>query len=178
MPGSPETQLITNARGDARDNIYVTLTVIDAAGAGNSVTEPLSFAQPYSGYPRTNCPRVRARSARFAAHSIKLTAKRTSVSARIRCASVADCAGTLKLLTHSSRSHRRAKAVVIASSRFFSIPGHRAATITAKLTRAGRALLRRGKPVGAIAQLTTVGITGRAITQSLTATVIGKRKRG
>ena len=121
----------------------------------------------------------------FNLHDVKFKATKTSVTAKTPCNSSVDCAGTLQLLepsftSHgraaSSRSRRRAKPVVLASSTLY-VPGHHAATITLTLTRAGRALVARGKPLTAIARLTTVSPTGRTTTQSFTVTLIGKRKR-
>ena len=170
------------------DPRVVTLRVTDGTGASASYTQQVDFAQSISNLSRADCPKLHAhaKAAHFAVHSIKLNITKTSVTAKVPCSRFADCAGTLRLLERSGPSQLRvnsgriassARPVVIASSKFFFVPAHRARTISETLTRAGRALIHRAKPLTAIAQLTTVSPTGPTTTQSFTVTLIGKKKR-
>jgi hypothetical protein len=165
----------------------ITLTVTDRTGATASDSQQLDFAQSFSDESRARCPGVhrRVRASHFATKRIGFRVTKHSLTARFSCATVADCAGELKLFVPpfrsgrraaAARTHRGAKPVLIAASRFFYIPGHQTATIATNLTRSGRRLVARGKPLTANAQLTTVAPTGRATTQSLPVTLIGNKR--
>ncbi|MHB8693051.1 MAG: hypothetical protein ACYDHH_17575 [Solirubrobacteraceae bacterium] len=168
------------------DPRLITLTVTDGTGASASYSDTVYFDPGFSNKSRVKCGGRRVRAGRVPVHDITLKVTKTLVTARIPCTPFADCSGTLQLLARSSRSLHRAKSasvatsakpLVIASSAFFFVPAHRAANVPAKLTSAGRALVARGNPLTAIAQLMTVSPTGHKTTQSFTATLIGKRKR-
>jgi hypothetical protein len=161
----------------------VTLTVRDSAGASASYTSTLRFdpflsdaLQPFNS-SRAKCPPV-AHGVRgdLVVHDVHFRATNKALTARIRCPTVSDCVGSLQLDRAFSRRRRQVKPVVIGGSSLY-VTGHHTATIIAKLTRAGRSLLSHGKPIAAIALLTTVSPTGRTIRQSLKVTLISKRNR-
>lgn len=161
-----------------RDSALVTLEVTDLAGATASTSQWVyfsSYATQYSGELDLGgkCPKVSnvVKNAR-----IPLVLGPTSVTdARIvstlRCATAAPCAGTISTVT--ARSPRLAAARVgakrkpteIAANPFFSIPGHHTAKVSQKPTKAGRAMLRRGAPLAAIEQVTSVALSGRTTTR-------------
>jgi hypothetical protein len=185
--GKAEADLVSAKVGDyARDEIYATLTVTDAAGATNSVTRSLSFAQLYSSEKRTNCPHVRIRRTRAFAFA-KLAAlshfSAKAFAAKIPCKTIIDCAGGIAVVRVTRRFRRAAKAakakpIVLASNPFFSVRGKHRATVRAKLTKAGRALVKRGKPLRAVVRLTSINpVTGRRTTQSTRVTWPGKKKK-
>jgi hypothetical protein len=177
----------------AEPRLY-TLTVTDGTGASASYSAELDFVENYLGPAdfsigsRAACP-ISAHEHSTIEHllldRIKLTATKTTVSAKLGCARFAECAGKLRLLAQSApnrralvstRPRRAARPAVLASSAFLFFSGHSARTIKLKLTGAGRALVRRGRPLHAIAQLTTLGPTGRMTTKSLAVT-IGSHRR-
>jgi hypothetical protein len=146
--------------------MIVTLTVTDSAGARDSYSQHLEFAQVVSSQTRSVCPgsNHRGRRDRFGSHSLSnLKVTKSHVRARIPCVSLADCSGALQVY---SRARRHGKPIVIARNDFFIVPGGHTATITAKLTRAGRALAKHAKPTAAIARLITFGPTGQRTIQS------------
>jgi hypothetical protein len=157
----------------------ITLTVRDRAGASASSTQVLFFnfsgGAELSNESRANCPPVaKGVGGDLVLHDVKIKVTNKALAARIRCPTVADCAGTLQLYRAFSRNRGHVKPVLIGSSTF-TITGHRTATIAAKLTAVGRSLLRHNKPLVAIERLTIIRPTGRTITQSLRMTLIGKR---
>jgi hypothetical protein len=159
----------------------ITLTVRDRAGASDSSTQVLFFnfsgGSELSSQSRAKCPpAARGVGGDLVVHDVHFKATDKALTARIRCRTVTDCVGSVQLDRAFSRSRRHVKPVVIASSSLY-VTGHRTATITAKLTRTGRSLLRHGKPIAAIALLTTVSHTGRTIRQSLKVTLTPKRTR-
>jgi hypothetical protein len=134
----------------------------------------MTFQPAFSNQPRANCPPVaHGVGGDLALHDVKIKVTNKALTARIRCPTVTDCAGALQLYRAFSRSRRHLKAVLIGSSTF-TVTGHRTATVTAKLTAAGRSLLRHRKPLVAIARLAIVTPTGRTVKQSLKVTLIGK----
>jgi hypothetical protein len=146
----------------------ITLTVTDLAGDSASYSQIVNFDPALSNQPRTRCPQTRRKVGHFVKHTVQFSAKKTSASARIPCATTADCAATLLLRT---RARRGAKSVVLAKSATVYVPGNQTATITAKLTPKGRALIARGKPLKAIAKFTLVDATGQTTSQSVAATL-------
>jgi hypothetical protein len=159
----------------------ITLTVRDRAGASASSTQILFFnfsgGAELSNEARTNCPPA-AQGVRgdLVLHDVSFKVTNKALTARIRCPTVTDCAGTLQLYRASSRSQRHVKAVLIGSSTLY-VTGHHTATIAAKLTAAGRSMLRLGRPLVAVVRLTIIRPTGRTIKQSIRVTLIGKRTR-
>ena len=174
----PQGNFFYPIRGAWEANIRtVTLTVRDRAGASASSTQDFSFSPGLSTQSRAGCPPVgQGVKGNVVLHDVKFHVTNKALTARIRCPTIADCAGALQLDRASSRGRRHVKPAVIARSTFY-VAGHRSATIIAKLTRAGRSLLKQGKPVAAITLLTTVRPTGRTIKQSLKVTLIPKRTR-
>jgi hypothetical protein len=163
------------------NNRSVTLTVRDRAGATASYTlggdDDLRFDPAFSNASRAHCPHLGRRvRARVALRHVQFRVTRTTVNLTPRCTTSADCAGTLGLTLRASRGRRHARTVVIGTGSFY-LTGHRSATISAKLTAAGRRLLGRGKPLVVIARLITISPSGQTTTQSLTVTLIGKKKR-
>jgi len=171
-----------------RDPIRLTLEVTDLAGATATFTQFLHFSSrdtQYSGEGhdffegREHCPRA----SRVAKLAKLLVASRTvfsgtSVASTIRCAILAPCAGTMSVFSARSlvaavngKAKPKRKPLVIAADPFFKIAGHHSAVIRAKLTAAGRALLKRGKTVKAVVQLTGVAPTGATSTHSFALTL-------
>jgi hypothetical protein len=159
----------------------ITLSVRDRAGASASSTQILFFnfsgGAELSNSSRANCPpAAKGLGGDLLLHDVKIKVTDDALAARIPCPTVTDCAGTLQLYRAFSRSRRHLKAALIGSSSF-TVTGHRTATITAKLTATGRSLLRRRKPLVAIARLTIITPTGHTVKQSLKVTLIGKTVR-
>jgi hypothetical protein len=175
-----------------RDQIWLTLAVTDLAGATAKTSQFLSFgANPsffdqYSGEgnhlgeSRKSCPgEVRLlRLASLKLVSSRMVVLKTSVASAIRCLTVAPCAGAISIFSArsfvsgvNSKAKTKRKPLAIASSPFFSIAAHHSSTIRAKLTNAGRALLRRNKTVKVIVQLTSITPAGRATTRLAHATL-------
>jgi hypothetical protein len=152
----------------------ITLTVRDRTGASASYTQPMTFQPAFSNQSRTNCPPVaQGVKGDLVLHDVKFRVTNKALTATIRCATIRDCVGTLKLYRAFSRSRQE---VLIGSSTLY-VTGHHRATIAAKLTAVGRSLLRHGKPLVAVARLVIVTPTGRTVKQSLKVTLIGKRVR-
>jgi hypothetical protein len=155
----------------------ITLTIRDQAGASASLTQTLFFTATLSNQSRAKCPPVvRGIGGDLVLHDVNFKATNKALRAKIRCPGITDCVGTLQLDRAFSRRPRHVKQVVIANSTFY-VTGRRTETITPKLTRAGRFLLRLGKPLATVVRLTTVSPAGRTITRSLKVTLIGKRTR-
>lgn len=174
---------LSGRKGDyVRDPILVRVTVTDLAGASASASELVGFSQGYSSGSRDGCPKkLNVKAYAFATVSraaTKVTAK--AVSAVIPCATRIACAGSLKVVkaTTSVRRAAKAKPVVLAANPLFTVAGKKRATVRAPLTKAGRALVRRGKPIRATLQLTSINpATGKRTTRSTTITWPGKKKR-
>jgi hypothetical protein len=168
-------------KGDfVRDIAVVTLTVTDLAGASDSVTDSVGFTQSYSSESRKGCP-VKLKFSDFAFAKVNRAGAFTTkaYSAKIPCATRIDCAGSLLVVKAGTKSKRapKAKPVVLAANPFFSVPGKGRATVRAPLTKAGKALVGRGKPISAILRLTSVNpATGRTTTRSTAVTWPGKKK--
>jgi hypothetical protein len=151
--------------------VLVTLTVTDHAGASDTYSRELDFAQFASIEPRTGCPHQRL-SHRPSASSVSLAGSRKlsvtarRVTVRVTCTSTVDCAARITLLRLSSRHHAKAKAAVLAGSRFFLVRASRSVTVPVNLTGLGRALRKRGRLVAAILRLDSVSLTGRISTRS------------
>ena len=164
----------------------VTLTVWDRSGAKASSTQVLPLAVYPDGFElsgpyassRTRCPPSAPQGVRgdFLLRDVKLAVSHQALSAKIRCPTLTDCIGWLQIDHAFSRRRRHGKPVVIASGSFYVV-GHRSATITAKLTPAGRSLLKRGKPLLVSVRLTTVSPSGRTIRQSHAVTLPGYTRR-
>ena len=158
------------------DPRIITLTVTDSAGATNSYSQRLDFAQPLSNISRSVCADAhqRVHNGRFGRKSLTtVKATKTKLSARIPCVTAADCAGTFTL---KARTHRGGKYVPIAANGFFSVPAKTSATISAKLNAAGRALVKKAAPIKAVARLTTISPTGQttAVSHAITIAAVGK----
>jgi|GEM_PF-2498572 len=163
-----------------RDPVRITLTVTDLAGASASETEYVTAAQFYDGESRSKCPAVlqlkSLASSLSAPSPIKLIA--SGVATKVRCVTAVPCAGSMLLSSAratlagtSAATKARRKPVVIASDPFFSIPAHHTATVSAKLTKAGRTMLKRGKPVKAILRLTSISPAGATHSRSVEVTL-------
>lgn len=160
----------------------VTLTVWDRSGASASSSQlfvfPTGTGYEESNSSRAHCPPSALQGVRgdVLLRDVKLEVSHQALRAKIRCPTLVDCIGGLQIDQAFSRRHPRGKPVVLASGSFY-VTGHRSATITAKLTRAGRSLLKRGKPLLASVRLTTVSPSGRTIRQSHAVTLFGHKRR-
>src|SRR5207244_3659872 len=105
----------------------------------------------------------------------------TAVGTRVPCKAFFDCAGEYQLVTAVARPHqrrrgrtsaqRKAKGVVLASSGLFDVPARHRRTVSAKLTKAGRRLLRPGRRVKAIVKVTSITPLGKRVTRSFKVTL-------
>lgn len=59
---------------------------------------------------------------------------------------------------------------MLAANPFFTVAGKHTATIRAKLTSAGRRLLKRGSSVRALMRVTSIGVTGATGTRTVSVT--------
>lgn len=168
-----------------RDAILVTLEVTDLAGATASTSQWVffsSYTTQYSGELALGgkCPKV-LNTVRNAERPLLVgptTVSKAHVTSTLRCKTAAPCAGALTTLqprslhaAAGSSARVKGTATVIAADPFFSIPGHHTAKISQKLTKVGRARLRRGVPLKAIERVTSIGISGRTTTRSLRVTL-------
>ncbi len=162
-----------------RDPIVVTMTATDLAGASSTTGSLFSFAQTYANDPRSACPKpLGSIFSKYALASLvrRVSVTKTTASMTMRCVSPIACAGKVTVVPApvKKRAHRAAarKPVVLASQPFFSIAAKHTATIKAKLTAAGKALVRKkGKPIAAIAQLTSISALGKSTTRSFKVTL-------
>jgi hypothetical protein len=178
-----ETESLSGGKiGDyARDAMAVTLTVTDSVGAKASATGYLDFAQAYSSEPRSKCPST----PKFPDYAFGVVAEKASftpalVAIRVPCAVSMECVGDVAVVVAGRRAGRSAakKPVVLAGNPFFSVSAKSRATVRAKLTKAGRKLVKRGKPIRAIVRLTSVNAaTGKRTTRSTPVTWPGKKKK-
>ena len=173
--GEPAGQLVF-------DPILFVVTVTDASGATAGAYAWLTPAQLYSGASAAGCPkavRIRATASILAVSAVARVLLHTGgVSATIHCLTSAACLGSVSFIPaiHAvPRSALTAKAarrpLVIASNPHFRIRGHHTANVSAKLTKAGRALLKRVKRVKAIMQVTALSPSGAVTTQSVRVTL-------
>ena len=173
-----------------RDVALVTLTVTDRAGATASADENIGFGQTYSNEARNKCPKLRVRLTAYAfakvtgvafAKATALSPAKSAFSVKVPCATVIDCAGSLAVTAVSATDTLRAfraKAVVLARNRFFRVRGKQRGTVLAKLTKAGRSLVKRGTPLAVRVQLTSIDpATGRKTTRSTLTTLSAAAKR-
>ncbi len=165
----------------AFDPVLFQLTVKDASGATSLGFAWLKPARLFSGQSASACPksaRVRA-SAPIFSSAAHLLIGRTALSTSLRCVTAAPCAGSISVVPATHVFSRAAAQVspprtpppVIAGDPSFHIRGHHTGTIHATLTRAGRALLKRGKAIQAIVQLTGIGRDGVVTSQSFHVTL-------
>lgn len=94
------------------------------------------------------------------------------------CKSTVPCAGSVTVLAargplalRAKRTPAKSKQLLLARTTFFSIGRKRSATVRAPLTHAGRTLLKRGRSVRAIVQLTSVSPAGSKSTRSIRVTL-------
>jgi hypothetical protein len=174
-----------------RDALLVTLEVTDLAGATAGTTQWVffsSYTTQYSGELALGgaCPKVSnvVKNSRYPLAEGHTIVSKTRLVSTLRCATATPCAGTVSTLyarslhpAAASSVGAKGKATVIAADPFFTIPGHHTATVTQKLTKAGRALLRRGTPLKAIERLTSIAVSGKATTRSLHLTLRRSRAR-
>lgn len=164
-----------------RDNAIITLTVTDRAGATASVEHTLQFLQHGSKQSRSACPAHRIitpRSFTFLAPA-RFAISKTTIASSVHCATATPCAGTLTVLSTHVLAGRAQVSVgrkpsTIASAPLFTIAGHHTATIRAKLTRAGRTLLKHGRRVKAVVDLTSVSPLGRSTVHPFRVTLRGR----
>lgn len=176
-------------KGDyARDWMLVFLTVTDLAGHSSTASDLVGFRQSYSSESRKGCPRsfldddlvyAFAKPKRFGYTFGQATAKAT-----IPCRARITCAGTFALLSRVAHTRRRLsvrkpaakKPVLLAQTKLFNTPARRSRTVKAKVTRAGRRLLRPGKPIAATAKVTSVTLRGRRVSRSYAVTLRVRRR--
>jgi hypothetical protein len=156
--------------------VQVTLTVTDHAGATDTYSQTLDFAQFASTEARTDCPKQRLSRGVSGPHlslagSNQIVVTPSRVTLRLRCAGTADCAGRITLLRPSGHI-AKAKAAALAGSRFFLVRAGRNAAVSANLTRLGRALRKGGRPIDAILRVETAGVTGHISTRSRPVTLM------
>ncbi len=163
-----------------RDPVQVTMTVTDLAGGKSSASVTLIPAQTSAIEPRTKCPKttlVRFLPSVIAGH-INVLLSGSSVATTMTCKSAVPCAGSVSVLAargplavRASGAKAKRKPTILARPTFFSIRQRHKATIRAPLTRTGHALLKRGHPVHAIVQLTSVTPAGARSTRSIHVTL-------
>jgi hypothetical protein len=178
MESSLDTFLGGKPGDQVRDTVRIVLSIQDKAGAVTSTAQDILFTQRYSSQPRTGCPHG-SFSIKASAYILKLPAKvkvaGNEVTSAIRCATIYPCAGILQYLSPAlgarGAARRTARPVVLAANPFFSIAGNHTATIHAKLTGAGKRVLRRGRSVSALMRVTGVSVTGIKSTRTVKVTL-------
>ena len=162
-----------------RDPILVTLTATDLAGATAKASVALVPGQYSAVQSRTNCPKVGIRLLpSLIASRVRIAVAGAAVSTRMSCKSTVPCAGSVTVLAargplalRAKRTPAKSKQLLLARTTFFSIGRKRSATVRAPLTHAGRTLLKRGRSVRAIVQLTSVSPAGSKSTRSIRVTL-------
>jgi hypothetical protein len=164
-----------------RPRATVELTITDARGAQATSAQAIEFAQERPSQPRTGCPRsLRDVNAGFSPPSFsKLRANASVVRASVACRSGTTCVGALAATllpsgTGHAAARRRAPRVVLAAA-VFRVPAGTKKLVRARLTRAGKRLLRRRGHVRA--KLTNVSLapSGKVVVHSRRITL--KRRR-
>ena len=159
-----------------REPIQVTLTVTDLAGATASASVTLLPAQTSALESRSKCPKstfIRLLPSIIGSHVSAVLAG-GAVSAKMSCTSTVPCAGSIQVISAVGRLTARAaksKPVVLARSKFFTIPRHRSATIRAPLTKKGHALLKPGRSVPVLIKLTSVMPSGKKSARTIRVTL-------
>ncbi len=171
-----------NEGESVRDYALIILLVEDKSGATARTEAWVKFTQVYSRESRAHCPYTTAlyRQPIFNfAPPGKVLVSKTAVTQAIRCTAAVPCTGSLSVVTSPPIAATRGRLartavprqLVLASDRRFRIPAHHRAILRAVLTKAGRALLKRGKTVRAVMRLTSIGRKGSATTRSYDVTL-------
>jgi hypothetical protein len=174
-PGSDEPGYV-----QAFDPILFVVTVTDASGATAGATAWLKPAQIFASESASGCPGAAHR--RIPHTSFALAARAVvgpaAVTSTVSCLTVPACSGSVSIIPAARPAFRLARAAstptrppVIANNAHFRIAGHHRASVAARLTREGRALLRSGKPVKAIIRVTVMSSTGALTTRSVKVTL-------
>jgi len=163
--------------------VLVTLVISDASGATTVSSRIVDNAQGGGFFPsasRNTCPHFRLPPG-FLGRPTRISVISNSITARINCATTFRCEGAVSIFAAirlgtaaGSAPHTRRGPLVIAANPFFTIRGHHSVTVRARLTSAGRALLKRGKKVKAILQVTTLKSRVATSSSSYPVTLRGK----
>jgi hypothetical protein len=154
----------------ARDFVQIKLTVTDLAGHTASATSKiLEFSPIYLSeleFPEYvfGCKFIgRPASSQLGWARTPLVTE-DAVVVGTTCKSAVPCAGSLSVLRSAPRIARASS--VLATLPFFTLAAHHSKKLRAKLTPAGRRLLRRGRAVPAIVRLTTFEAAEKRRTRS------------
>jgi hypothetical protein len=168
-------------KGDyARDLIAVTLTVTDASGATATTGDLVAFTQGFSNQSRANCPKPSPFRKFAFAKVARVVFSGSKATAVLPCAASYACAGRLTLFqtVRGGAAARRARRTTLASSKFFSIPAGQRKSVTAKLARAGRRLVRGKRRVRASLQVASVDPLGKTTTRTFGVRISSRRRGG
>jgi hypothetical protein len=165
--------------GYARDPIFLFLTTTDLSGAKATVQEYIRFHQEYSKESRAGCPTLIPRKTfTLSSPSVFKLSGASAVRGVVKCVTATPCAGSIKitqpaaLFARASARRETSRAeIVLARSSLFDIAGSHKATITAKLTKAGRRLRHHRGPEHVLVKLTSVDATGHALTRTFKETL-------
>ena len=166
-----------------RDPLVVTLTATDTAGATATTTQILVFSQQYSSDSRANCPKPSPFS-RWAYAKIPRVAlvTGTKASVTVPCALRYDCAGRFTVFrvpgARGAAKGKKPRRTTLASSKFFSIPAGQRMRVPAKLSRAGRRLVRGKRRVRASLQVASVDPLGKTTTRTFGVRISSRRRGG
>jgi hypothetical protein len=175
IPGSPEPGFV-----QAFDPILFVVTVTDASGATAGAYAWLKPAQIFASESAAGCPGAAHRRVfpHIMALATRVAVNSSSVTSSVSCLTVAPCSGSISIIPATRPaflSPRAAKAParppVIAGNPHFRVAGHHRASVAARLTKQGRALLRSGKPVKAIVTATAITRAGVVTTSSVRVTL-------
>lgn len=162
-----------------RENTLLELHIITASGARASAAVLVSFAQSKSDQPRTGCPSS-ALVPFNAAVPVRLRGTRAPgvFGVRTACRSSLSCMGVLALRnTILVRTSRRKRKTTTLGTKAFVIPPGATRTVTVKLNKNARRLLKRKRRLKTRVSLYTVSPTGKTLVRSKTVTLTAKRKR-
>ncbi len=171
----------TGRAGDyVRDPLVVTLTITDTAGNTASTSDVLVFSQLNSTDSRANCPKPSPFRKFAFGKATRIVLSGTQAKTTLPCAARYDCAGRFSVFrvpgAGGSARRTKAKRTTIAASRFFTVPAGQRGTASAKLTRAGKRLLRGERHVRASLQVASVDPLGKTTTKTFRATLSNRRR--
>jgi hypothetical protein len=158
----------------------VTLTVTDASGATATTGDHVAFTQGFSNQSRANCPKPSPFRKFAFAKVARVVFSGSKATAILPCAASYACAGRLTLFrtVRGGAAARRARRTTLASSKFFSIPAGQRKSVTAKVARAGRRLVRGKRRVRASLQVASVDPLGKTTTRTFGVRISSRRRGG
>jgi hypothetical protein len=170
---------LTGGSSSQPAKLDVILTITDARGAQATAVRRIDFAQSHPSRPRTGCPQPLGDT--YASVSPPALS-RPAVSgsnfvASVACKSPSTCLGAVAVSfsTPDVKRARRARPILLAGTTFSVAPGSKK-RVRARLTRAGKRLLRQRKRVPARVTVGSVAPSGKLVRRSRKITLSRHRR--